>query len=357
MKRKSLTHQLSAAFAILACAVITLLFGSATIRAQSGDRSTVLNVASLGGQLDEVFKKAFRPFEDQNKITIHWTPGVSAENLTKVAASRSNPEFDVALVENLGQYSGSTQGLWAKVDESIVTNYKDLYPQGRSRNNDAVGIGFFLAGFFYRTDEFEKRGWAPPKSWNDLFRPEFCGRLGIQHPNVSYTIHTIIMLAGGDVTKVNDGIARLAKLKDCITVLEPSAPKLEEKIQLGEYLVGIHGNIRTVYLIKKGYPIKFVYPEEGTVVGVTMAAAVKNAPNAQLAQKFLNWFIRPDVQQQVMEGLFYGPTNRNVVVSEVMKQYGVPDSELMKKMITIDDSVIVSQRRNWVRQTERALSK
>lgn len=335
---------------ILGCAAA---LGSA--RAQ--DRSAILNVASLGGQLDEVFKRVFKPFEEAKKITIRWTPAVSAENLAKVAASRANPEFDIAIVENLSQHIGSNQGLWAPIDESIVTNYKDLFPQGRAHSNDGVGVGFFLAGFFYNSKEFEKNGWAPPKSWNDLFRPEFCGRIGILHPNVAYTIHTIIMLAGGDVKKVPEGIARLAQLKNCIPVLEPSAPKLEEKIQLGEYLIGIHGNIRTVYLIKRGLPVKFTYPEEGTVAGVTIASAVKNSPNPRLAQEFLDWFIRPDVQKQVMEGLFYGPTNTKVPVSAELKQFGVPDSDLMKKMLAIDDSIIVNQRRDWVRQTERALTR
>ncbi len=343
--------------ASIVAAALAAAVAPAQVSAQQAAEPVVLNVASLGGQLDEVFKKAFAAFEQEKGITIRWNPSVSAENLAKVAATKANPEFDVALVENLSHNIGSAQDLWAKVDETVVTNYADLYPQARPGNDDGVGIGFFLAGLFYRSDEFEKRGWAAPTSWEDLFRPEFCGFLGLQHPNVSYTIHTIIMLAGGDPNRAEEGIARLAKLKDCITVLEPSAPKLEEKIQLGEYLVGIHGNIRTVYLIKQGHPVKFTYPKEGTVVGVTMAAPVKNAKNAALAQEFLNWYLRPDVQKQIMEGLYYGPTNSKVEISEEMRALGVPDSELMKKMIAVDDSVIVGKRRDWVRQTERALAR
>lgn len=340
------------------CAVVGMLLCASGAWAQgSNERSTVLNVASLGGQLDEVFKAAFQPFEAEKKITIRWVPGVSSENLAKVAASKNNPEFDVALVENLSHSIGSLQQLWAPVDMSVVTNYKDLLPAAQPKNTDGVGIGFFLAGFFYATEEFQKRGWAPPKSWNDLFRPEFCGHIGIQHPNVSYTIHTILMLGGGDPARANEGIARLAKLKDCIGVLEPSAPKLEEKIQMGEYFVGIHGNIRTIYLIKRGLPIKFVYPEEGSVIGITVAAPVRNAKNAALAQEFLNWFIRPDVQQQIMNGLYYGPTNSKVEVPADLQELGVPDAELMKRMVLIDDGVIVNLRRDWVRQTERALSR
>jgi putative spermidine/putrescine transport system substrate-binding protein len=344
------------ACAFLAPGLALFLLHAVPAHAQSPG-STVLTVASLGGQLDQVFKEAFKPFEEKYNVTIRWVPGVAAENVAKVAASKANPEFDVALVENVGHSIGSEQHLWAAVDESIVTNYKDLIPHARPKNNDGVGIGIYLAGFFYNAPEFEKRGWAPPKSWNDMFRPEFCGHIGIMHPNVSYTIHTMLMLAGGDPARISEGIAKLAKLKNCIPVLEPSAPKLEEKAQLGEYLIGIHGNIRVGYLIKRGYPIKFVYPEEGSVEAFSVAAAVKGAPNPRLAQEFMNWFISPDVEKQVMEGLYYGPTNTKVPVSEDLVQYGVPDAAVMKKVIYIDDSTIVDRRRDWVRQTERALSR
>jgi putative spermidine/putrescine transport system substrate-binding protein len=339
-----------------AAGLFCILMSSVPAYAQQAD-DTVLNVASLGGQLDQVFKAAFKPFEEQHHVTIHWTPGVAAENVAKVAASKNSPEFDVALLESLGHEVGSKQHLWAPVDQSIVTNYKDLVPHARPKNNDGVGIGIYLAGFFYNPVEFEKRHWAPPKSWNDMFRPEFCGHIGIMHPNVSYTLHTILMLSGGDPAHFNDGIAKLAKLKDCIPVLEPSAPKLEEKAQLGEYLVGIHGNIRVGYLIKRGYPIRFVYPEEGTVEAYSVVAAVNNAPHPKLAQEFMNWFISPDVEKQVMEGLYYGPTNIKIKVPEDLVQYGVPDAAVMKKMVYIEESTIVDRRRDWVRQTERALAK
>src|SRR5262245_59003713 len=84
--------------------------------AQSSDKNIVLNVASLGGQLDEVFKKAFAPFERAKGVTIHWNRSVSAENLAKVTATQANPEYDVALVENLSHNIGSAKGLWAQID-------------------------------------------------------------------------------------------------------------------------------------------------------------------------------------------------------------------------------------------------
>lgn len=318
---------------------------------------TEMVVASIGGNLDEVMKKATAAFEQAHNVKIRWVPSLSAEKLAKIEAAKAAPEFDLAMLDDPNHVLGSARGLWEKIDRSVVTNWDDLYTQAQGRKQDGVGVGFFVAGFFYRTDEFQKRGWAPPRKWDDLFRPEFCGSIGLMHPNVSYTIHTLLMLSGGDPKKIDTGIERLGKLKNCIPVLEPSAPKFEEKIQLGEYLVGINGAIRTIPLAQKGVPVKFVLPEDGTVSGVTMLAPVKNAPRAKLAQELCNWVISPDVQKIIVENLYYGPVNKKVVVTKEQKEIGVLDAEATSKLIVVDEGDDLSHRRNWVRNTERVMAR
>ena len=316
-----------------------------------------LVVGSIGGFLDETLKRVSVPFEQKHNVTIRWVPGISAEKLAKVEASKSNPEFDVVIIDDPFQILGSTRGLWEKIDTSIVTHYKDLYPQARARSDDAVGIGFFFAGIFYRADEFEKRGWPAPQSWNDLFKPEFCGKLGIPHPNFAYGIQLLLMLAGGNPDRIDDGIAKLATLKNCIAVLEPSAPKLEEKIQLGEYVIGVHGNIRIIPLTKKGHPVRYVFPKEGSINSVTMLAPVKNARNPRMAQELTNWLISPEVQKELIEALYYGPANTKVVVTKDMREIGIPDAEMISRLKIVTDSGNVESRRSWVRKTERAMAR
>lgn len=313
-------------------------------------------VASWGGQADETFKKAFKPFEEKHNVTIKWVTGNSAENLAKVVASKDNPEFDVALLENTNQYSGSDKGVWATLDPNIVTNAKDLYPQATAINDDGVGFGFIATGLFYKTDEFEKNGWEPPTSWEDLFRPEFCGRVGMNHPNVTYSLYAAMMIGGGSIDKTEAGLQRLGELAKCIPVLEPSSPKLEEKIQLGEYLIGVHASFRVIPLTLKDYPVQFVYPKEGTALMLSMAAPVKNSPNPDLAQEFVNWFISPETQQILMDDLKYGPTNSTVVVSEEYKQLGTADVERVKRMFRADEKIVLENRKVWTEFFDKMMS-
>jgi putative spermidine/putrescine transport system substrate-binding protein len=339
----------------LLAVLVALCAGSGLADAQAPAPST-LTVASFGGGLDAVYKKIFEPFEKQYNVTIRWIPSSAAENLAKIKATRAKPEYDVAMLENFLLYSGAKEDLFEPVNETIVTNYKNLYPQARPVGNVGAPIGFLYQGIFYRPDEFAKMGWAPPTSWNDIFRPEFCGHLGILHPNVSDGMRTLLIFAGGDTKRVPEAIASLGKLKSCVPVLEPSSPKLEEKVQLGEYSVGVINSIRAIPLIQRRYPIKFVLPKEGTMAGYSAAVAVKGAPNPKMAQEFMNWFLRPEAQQQLMAELFYSPTNRTVPVPKNLADMGVLSSEGMKTLMPVNDEDIFKQRAAWVRQAERAMT-
>ena len=316
-----------------------------------------LTIASYGGQLDESFKKATAGFEERFKVKIRWVPGTATENAAKINATKASPEYDVVFLENLTHNLASSQGLLSPINTAIVKNYDDLVPKAKLTSKDAVPIGAIFTGIFYNANEFQKRGWTPPQSWNDLFRPEFCKHIGILHPNVSYSMHMLVMLSGGDVNKMGEGIDRLIKLKGCVSTLEPSASKFEEKIQLGEYLIGVHGTVRVLPLIKLNYPVKFIIPKEGTVLGLTTVSAVKNAQNEQLGQELLNWLISPTTQKILVESGFWTPTNSKVIVPPELENMGLPSSKVVQSAFTPNDATIMANRRDWVRRIEREIAR
>lgn len=344
---------LAAGLRLLTLAAALPLLGTAPAHAQETPRKLV--VASFGGQLDEVYREVFKPFEQQYKVSIQWVPGTAPGNVAKLAATKAAPEYDVILFENVTQRLASSQGLLAPIDERIVGHWKDLAPRARAKAGDGAAIGTFVTGLYYRKDEFARRGWAPPASWDDLSRPEFCGHLGLERASQVYTLNAVLMLGGGDPAKVEQGIARFAALGKCARVLEPAAAKHEEKILLGEYLVGVNSSIRALPLVKRLPGLAFVLPKEGAVVSSTMVAPVKGAPNPELAQRFADWFLAPEAQARLMRELFYSPANASVAVPAELRELGVPDQDTLARMPAIDDDVVVQERRDWTRKLERAL--
>lgn len=325
--------------------------------AQSKEPTTLV-VAALGGSLGATLKEIYEPFEKQFNVTIRWVPGSSStENVARVAANPNKPEFDIVFGDNMVNHTGSKQGLWATIDESIVTNYKDQSPRAKVASKDIIYYGFFLTGLFYQEKEFAKRGWAPPKRWDDLFRPEFCNRIGILHPNVSYGLNAVLMLAGGDPSRFDAAVSKLASNKECIAVLEPTVAQLDAKLQLGEHLVGAYGTIRVIPLLEKGAPIRFVVPEEGGVLSASAFSPVKNSAHPRLVQEFCNWILRPESQLKLMQKAMLSPTNMTVKVPAELAAKGVPTADDLRKAVHIPEQVITDNRRAWVRQIERAVQR
>lgn len=343
------------AFGLLAFAMAAGLPSTATV-VQAAEKEKLV-VAVIGGQLGARLRELYEPWAEKNNVDIEWVSNASsAETVAKLAAQKGNPEFDIAFGDNITHYSGTQHGLWAPLDEKIVTNLADVSPTARRPDGDGVGFGFFYTGLFYRADEFEKNGWAAPKGWADLFRPELCGRVGIQVPTSTYTIHTLIMLGGGSIEGIPAGIEKIAENRKCIPVLEP-VNKLEEKMQLGEYVIGVHGQIRAIPLIKRGQPVRFVLPSEGTVVAYSTLSVVKDAPHPAKTQSFVNWILEPEVQAAIMTDLYYGPVNARVVVPADLLAEGVPDVATTQKMLSPSEKAIFEDRREWSKQLERAMAR
>src|ERR1035437_4309582 len=114
------------------------------VQAQTSGPPTTLVVGTFGGELGASLKDVYKPFESQYNVTIRWIPGESsAENVARVAATRAKPEFDLVFGDGMSFYVGVAQGLWADIDEQIVTRYKDLAPQAKIPSHDVINYGFW----------------------------------------------------------------------------------------------------------------------------------------------------------------------------------------------------------------------
>ncbi len=334
----------------------TVLMAAPPAQAQQRTPTTVV-IASFGGNLDKVYAEALAPFLDARNIVVKWVPSSSLENAAKVVATAGRPEYDLVLFDNLAYSLASSKGVLAKVDEAVVTNYKDLDRRAQLPRRDGVPVGFYVAGLMYNTQEFAKRGWTPPTGWADLFRPEFCDVLGLANVNYAPGVAMLVMLAGGDINKVPQAIEKMSTLKNCVQTLEEASPKLEEKTQMGVYLVGLAASTRVPALALQNVPVKFVFPREGTLFGNGTISVVKGAPNEKLAQEISNYLIGPQAQTILMSKAFYVPTNTKVKLLPQLLEYGLPSPEQMGRLITVSDDEVLARRRGWQRDLQRAMAR
>lgn len=324
--------------------------------AQTASAPRTVVVAVIGGSVGETIRSLYEPWERRENVKIQWVSNAnSASTVAKLVAQKGAPEYDVAFGDNITHFSGVEHGIWGQIDPKIVTNLKYVNPSALPKDGGGTGFGFFYSGLFYRIDEFQKRNLPAPTSWFDIFRKDLCGRVGLQVPTSTYTVQMLIMLAGGKADQVPQAIKELAAHKNCFPVMEP-VNKLEEKMQSGEYLLGVHGQIRVLPLVKRGLPVRFVLPKEGSVISYSTVSIVNHAPHPEIAQSFVNWILEPSVQEALVRQLYYGPVNTTVQVPADLQDAGVPDAATMKRMTSVSEKTIFENRREWSRQLERAMA-
>lgn len=362
-KRPAVAVMLASALALSACGGTD--DGGDNADGASGS-PTAMNMCNFAGALGKAIADVGAGFEKKYNARIDWCTGTGSgtENVAKITASEGKQIYDATLVDIQNQALASSRGLWAKLDPDVVDT-SDVYKPLLAKNDDSVPIGMITNDLYYNKDVFEKEGWDPPTSYQDLLDPKYCGKVGITDISQSYGLYTVLGLGGltqedaaaGNLDKAfNDGLQKLAAHKSCFPTLEASGGALEQKMQTGQYVIGTHGSVRVLPLIKAGAPLGAVIPKEGAFLTLSFVAPVKNAPNPKLAQQFAAWYLRPEAQKALMDAVFFGPVVSTVEVPKELADFGVVTENTIDDLVIPDVETVTKRRSDWTDQYKRALS-
>jgi putative spermidine/putrescine transport system substrate-binding protein len=321
------------------------------------DEKATMAIASFGGVWQQTLEKALQPFAKENNVEIRLVPGSSQSSTARAIAQRNNQEFDLVFGEDLSLGLGRQAHVWEKLDPAIVTNLKDVAAEARMPGDMGVAVVIFRIGMFYRTDAFQKNSWASPTSWFDLLDPKYCHRVGLNDPKVSHTYFALMMLGGGKPDDFPKGVDILAKHMNCIDTLDPSAQKTLQKVQIGDYDIGVTVDAFAETLAARGVPVKFVRPKEGAILQPTTVVIPKGAPHPVLAQKLVNELLSQAMQKTLMSVLNGTPANKTVDVGKEKIAAGALDPKDMSGYVTIKADEIIDKRNQYLLEAEKILGK
>ncbi|KYD10019.1 MULTISPECIES: ABC transporter substrate-binding protein [Heyndrickxia] len=318
----------------------------------SSDKTLVL--AAYGGSYEKKIKEAVIPkFEKKYGVKVKYITGSSVDTLSKLQAQKAHPQIDVAFLDDGPQAQAKAFGLLAPLDEKVVTNLENLYDIAKDEDNIGVGFGIISTGLAYNKETFQKNGWEPLKSWNDLADPKFKGNLVLPSIANTYGVHLLIMAAkanGGSEENIVPGFEALKKIAKNAVTFDKTADVSNYFLQ-GQTVASAWGSSRVYTLQDTGFPIEYVIPEEGAIALMSTISVVKNAPNNDLAQKFVNFVLSEEVQKDFAEALFDGPVNKNVKLEgDITKKVPYGQAEI-DKLIKVNWKLVNEKRAEW---TERA---
>ncbi|MFC3852925.1 ABC transporter substrate-binding protein [Salinispirillum marinum] len=274
--------------------------------AQQNERLTVY----VGFQEDHAVE-AMRQFNRDTGIQVNMVRMSAGEILARIRAEQSNPQASV-------WYGGPADTFVAAVQEGLLTPYVSpnasvIADEFKDVDGHWTGIYVGALGFASNRDFLARNGLEAPKSWEDLLDPRFENEIIMAHPASSGTAYTILYTAlqvfGGE----EQGFDYLKKLHPQVQQYTTSGSAPGRMVGMREAGVGLLFAHDIIKFQEEGFSsLVLTIPEDGTGYETGAVAIVNNAPNMDLAQRFIDWALTPAAQEVGQRtGSYQNLTNPN----------------------------------------------
>ncbi|MCS0504885.1 ABC transporter substrate-binding protein [Ancylobacter mangrovi] len=327
--------------------VATVLACSLTLAALPASAQEKLKVSIWGGSWrDAIADTVGKKFTAQTGAEVEFVTGGTNDRLTKAKLAGDAPETDVVFTTSHVSRLYAASGLLETLDLAKIPNAANLFPIAR-KYPDVLGVWSYAYTIVYRPDL------APAgmtfDSWEDLWDPRMKGMLGLHGTDPSHIIAAAAKLSGTDVANWEKAQPKLLALKPNIKAYYSSDATSQEKLASGETPVQV---ILTsnAYAIAKNTDLKISIPKEGAIAGIDVIGINKGTKHADLAYKFLNIVLSPEVQAELANSKKIGPMNAKAKVSpDVAALPGVFTTieQWKDQTIVIDDKVRAEKLGQW----------
>lgn len=308
----------------LASTVLLAACGNTNTTSKSDTKCDVLNVFNATEYMkEEVYKK----FASDNKIKIVYDTFESNEAMyTKLSSGVTTYDLIIPsdyMIQNLIE-----KGLLQKLNKDLIPNAKGFFssiskPVYDPNEEYSLPYMWGTVGLAYNKEkvaieDLEKDGWAilkNPKyvdqiyaydSERDGFMPAF--------KNLGYSLNTT------DQTQINQAVAWLQEMN------EKTKPVfVTDQVQDG--MIAGEKNIAVLYsgdaniIISENDSVAYYTPKEGTNLWVDAMVIPKNAQCPELAHKFINYLLDPEVMRENAIEIGYTPSLQAVAEDLAKNEY------------------------------------
>ena len=235
-----------------------------------------------------------KAFQEKTGIPTKFIRLSSGEALTRLVASKNNPEFDVwAGGPNDTFIAGRIQG--------VLDTYKSptrnmLKAQFKDADGYWTGIYMGALGFCSNTNELKRLGLRAPTSWNDLLDPKLKGNFMMAHPGTSGTAYTALWTQVLRLGSEDAAINYMKELNKNVLSYTRSGAGPTGPLGRGEVAVGIVFSHDCTAAILNGNPLVVSFPKEGTGFEIGGIGLVKGAKNSDAAKAYIDFALSAEAQ-------------------------------------------------------------
>ena len=223
-------------------------------------------------------------------INVEYLSIPTGEAIQRIAAESGNPQCDVL-------WGGGADTLAGKVElfQAFTSIHDDVIGDAYKDANDMwIGESPLPMVFIYNKTLIDEAD--VPKTWADLTNPALKGKIAYANPAKSGSAYTQLCTMLFSQPTLEEGWALVDKFIDNLDgKLQDGSSACHKYVATGEYVIGVTLE-KSAVLYADNPDIGFIYPEKNSAVpdGISI---VKNCPNQENAELFVNFMLSLEVQK------------------------------------------------------------
>lgn len=291
-------------------------------------------------------KELFDLFQKETGIQVNWQRLSGGEVETRLEAEKANPQASIWVGGvGLNHMSAKMKGLTTPYKSKMLENTP---PEYRDTENYWVGLYLGPLAFITNNKVAKEQGLVPPKSWADLLKPEYKGKIRMANPTTSGTAYNVVTtlryVFNNDEEKVFDYLKKLDANIDQYTK-SGSAPG--KSVAIGEIPIAIGYAHDQVKLKVEGADVTITIPAEGTGFEIASMSLVKGGPDVVNAKKLYDWILQPKAQE-IIAKWYVVPLSKLAKKNPVA--FGMDEVKTVKQDIAWDSSNKERLLGRWVKE-------
>lgn len=320
-------------------------------RAEAGK----LVAATYPGTWSEAHRNVLKPaFQKRVDAGVTQSIILGTDQVARLAAAKGQtPPFDVAIFDPPQVLDAVRQGLIAEYPVAQSPHYAELLPVYQDRWGPKVSMQ--VIGLAYNPERIR----TPPKRWDDLWDPQYRGRVGMTALNSQLGLAFLAelnRLRGGSSSDFEPAFRALRELLPALGAVAANLGAFatlwqQEQIDIAPY------NFNFVQTLKaKGVPVEFVVPETGAVAWHTSLHVVAGTTVPELAVQYIDTHLDPLVQAAMMQPPYdVIPTNGKVALAGAVTQSVAKTQDALAALRGVDWAVLTEQRSALIERFNREI--
>lgn len=292
-------------------------------------------------------------FEKKYDCKILFEGTKSSVNLEKMRSNKNNPYLSVVMMDDPVLILAVQEDVIEKLTPRDIPNISKIASR-------AVHLGGMWAnyqqpwsGIAYNT----KKVPDGVSSWADLWNPKYKGKVII--PSLQNTEGMWAFFLAGHIATgkplnesqfdVDANFEKMEKLKPNLLTIYTKLPQAFNLLEQGEAWL-LAGGISSHILPRKadGAPVDLAAPKEAICAMPYGIAKVKNGPEPDLANSYINEMLGAELQGMLVPSTFSIPTNPGVSMPS-----GIPQGT---EVFSPDWTFVSKNRRTWIERWDKQMS-